>query len=79
MSHWEPPLDLMRLLEALANEIAVTTDYEVHQACNEGRSTVEVAQEVRELIAAVNERIDLESSGHRGNTPDPGPTCYRPH
>jgi hypothetical protein len=95
MSRWEPHLDLMRVLEALANEIAITTDSEVHQACNEGRCMAAVAQQVRELIGAVsgdpgalgidadvdprNERIDRESSALRGNAAEPGRTCYRPH
>jgi hypothetical protein len=36
MSRWEPDIDLMRLLEALANEIVSTTELEVRQACAEG-------------------------------------------
>jgi hypothetical protein len=91
MTRWEPHLDLMRLLEALANEIAATTDYEVHQACSEGLCTAAVAQEVRQLIGAVSgdpaapgrdaqdERIDLERSAHPGNGAEPGRTCHRPH
>jgi hypothetical protein len=77
MSRWEPHIDLMRLLEALANEIVAATELEVRQACAECRSTMagtaklmwsawpelEVeggssmassAEEVRELIDAVN-------------------------
>jgi hypothetical protein len=91
MTQWEPHLDLMRLLEALANEIAATTDHEVHRACSEGLCTAAVAQEVRELIGAVSgdpaapgmdpqdERIDLERSAHPGNGAEPGRTCHRPH
>jgi len=35
MSRWEPHIDLMRLLEALATEIVAATDLEVLQACAE--------------------------------------------
>ena len=35
MSGWEPHIDLMRLLEALGNEIVSTTEQEVRQACAE--------------------------------------------
>ena len=35
MSHWEPHLDLMRLLEALGSEVVATTEPEVRQACAE--------------------------------------------
>jgi hypothetical protein len=55
MSRWEPHLDLMRLLEALANEIAAATDDEVHRACTgEGRCMAAIAREVRELIGAAS-------------------------
>jgi hypothetical protein len=35
MSGWEPHIDLMRLLEALGNEIVSTTEQDVRRACVE--------------------------------------------
>ena len=35
MSRWEPHIDLMRLLEALARDLVATTELEVRQACAE--------------------------------------------
>jgi hypothetical protein len=35
MSHWDPHLDLMRLLEALGSEIVAATELEARQACAE--------------------------------------------
>jgi hypothetical protein len=35
MSRWEPHIDLMRLLEALGQEIVSTTELEARQACAE--------------------------------------------
>jgi hypothetical protein len=57
MSRWEPHTDLMRLLEALANEIVSTTEQEVRQVCaGDGWSIAMTAklrcQDVRELIDA---------------------------
>ncbi len=73
MSRWEPHIDLMRLLEALGNEIVSTTEQEVRQACAEdGWSMAMTAKlrckEVRELIDAVNgepgePEVDVEK-GH---------------
>jgi hypothetical protein len=59
MSRWEPHIDLMRLLEALGNEIVSTTEQEVRQACAfDGWSIAMTAKlrckDVRELIDAVN-------------------------
>lgn len=95
MSRWEPHLDLIRLLEALANEIVATTDDEVHRVCDEGWCTAATAKEVRDLIGAVcgdpgdpdidpgaaptGERIELESSAHHGIVAEPGRTCHRQH
>jgi hypothetical protein len=94
MTRWQPQLDLMRLVEALAGEIVGATDYEVQRACDEGWCTAAAAQEVRELIHAVSdpgasgidadvdpldERADLERSTHHGNAAKPGRTCHRPH
>ena len=45
MSRWEPQVDLMRLLEALGNEIVSTTELEVRRACAEdGWSMVRTAE-----------------------------------
>jgi hypothetical protein len=67
MSRWEPHTDLIRLLEALANEIVSTTEEEVRQACAfDGWSIAMTAcKEVRELIdAATGEpgepEVDIE-------------------
>jgi hypothetical protein len=92
MSRWEPHLDLMRLLDALANEISSTTDNEVHRACGEGSCMAAAAKEVRELIGAVSGdpgidadvdpkegRLELKNSAHHGNFAEPGRTCHRPH
>jgi hypothetical protein len=95
MSRWEPHLDLMRLLEALADEIAAATDYDVRQACSEGRCTAAMVQEVRELIGTVSgdleapgidadvdpqhKRVELERSVHPGNGTESGRTCHRRH
>jgi hypothetical protein len=69
----EPHTDLMRLLEALANEIVSTTEQEVRQACAfDGWSIAMTAKlrckEIRELIDAVNgepgePEVDVEK-GH---------------
>jgi hypothetical protein len=40
MSRWDPHIDLMRLLEALGNEVVAATELEVRQACAEYRSTM---------------------------------------
>jgi hypothetical protein len=48
-------LELMRLLEALGDEIAATSDQEIRNACAESRwPLTEAAKEVRDLIAAAN-------------------------
>src|SRR5258708_5881982 len=44
MSCWEPHIDLMRLLEALANEIVSTTEQEVRQACAENERSMATAK-----------------------------------
>ncbi|SRR5258708_2124640 len=45
MSNWEPHIDLMRLLEALGQEIVATKELEVRQACAEGgRSMARTAE-----------------------------------
>jgi hypothetical protein len=54
LDFWEPHLELMRLLDALADEIAATTDGEVRRVCDESSSTTAAAREVRELIGAVS-------------------------
>jgi hypothetical protein len=55
MSLWDPHIDLVRLLNALNDEVVATTELEVAQACAEGRrSLTEAAREVRELISAAS-------------------------
>src|SRR5258708_39495134 len=44
MSCWEPHIDLMRLLEALTNEIVSTTEQEVRQACAENERSMATAK-----------------------------------
>src|SRR5260221_13896488 len=69
----EPHTDLMRLLEALANEIVSTTEQEVHQACAEDGWSIAMTaklrcKEVRELIDAVNgEPGELEVDVEKGH------------
>jgi hypothetical protein len=61
MSRWEPHIELMQLLEALANEIVSTTEQDVLQACaEEGWSTAKLGcKEVRDLAdAASGDRDD---------------------
>jgi hypothetical protein len=54
MTNWNPNIDLVRLLEALGQEVTATTDEEVRQACTAYRSSVGVvAGEVRRLLATV--------------------------
>jgi hypothetical protein len=73
MSGWEPHTDLMRLLEALANEIVSTTEEEVRQACAwDGWSIAMTAKlrckEIRELIEAVSgERGEPEVDVDKGH------------
>ncbi len=55
MSRWEPHVDLMRLLDALATEIAATTEQDVHCACAEsGWSMAGAAKDARDVIAALD-------------------------
>jgi hypothetical protein len=92
LDFWKPHLELMRLLDALANEIAATTDDEVRRVYDEDSWTKAAAREVRELIGTVSgdpgidadvdpteARIELESSTHHGNIAEPGRTCHRQH
>jgi len=83
MSRWEPHADLMRLLEALGNEIVTATELEVRQACAECGSTMagtaklmwsawselqEEVREVRELIdAAIGEPGEPEVDVEKGH------------
>jgi hypothetical protein len=67
MSRWDPHIDLMRLLEALANEIVSTTEQEVREACAWDRWSIAMTaklrcKEVRELIDAVTgePEVDIE-------------------
>jgi hypothetical protein len=92
MSRWDPDIDLMRLLEALGNEVVATTEPEVRQACAEtGWSLRWSAREVRELINAVNGEpgepdIDVEngddelkSSRHLQIVVGRGSCAYKQH
>jgi hypothetical protein len=89
MSRWEPHIDLMRLLEALGNEIVATAELEVRQACAEGGWSVRWSvKEVRALIDAVNGdpgepeidvengHIELKSSRHLQSVVEPGSRTY---
>jgi hypothetical protein len=52
MTNWNPDIDLVRLLEALGQEIAATTDDEVRQASAAYGYSVRVAAgEIRRLLA----------------------------
>ena len=94
MSRWEPHADLMRLLEALANEIVSTTEQDVLQACaEEGWSTAKLGcKEVRELIDVLNgepgepevdvekDRIELGTSRHLQSVAERGSyTSHKQH
>jgi hypothetical protein len=54
LAEWEPPVELTRLLEALAAEIAAATDGEVEVASTEtvatARATLALVLRMRELI-----------------------------
>jgi hypothetical protein len=53
MTNWLPLIDLVRLLEALDEEIIAATDREIHQACAEGGHSVRTtANETRKVIGA---------------------------
>ena len=47
MSRWEPHIDLMRLLEALGNEIVSATELEVRRACAEDGWSMARAMELK--------------------------------
>jgi NTP pyrophosphatase (non-canonical NTP hydrolase) len=47
MSRWEPHIDLMRVLEALANEIVATGDPEVCHACVEDRRSTAITAKLK--------------------------------
>jgi hypothetical protein len=54
MTSWHPPMELTRLLEALGEEIAATTEQEVRLACGlDEHSVRETASEVREMIGTL--------------------------
>ncbi len=64
MSHWEPgwkpDMDLVRLLEALAEEVVATTAPEVREVCAGHRWCVgRSVKEVRELIDAASDPAAL--------------------
>jgi len=54
MSGWDPHRDLVRLLEALARELVVSGEPEVHDACfDDGDSVHTAAREMRELVGGL--------------------------
>jgi hypothetical protein len=68
MTNWNPDIDLIRLLEALGQEFAATTEEEVRQACAAyGYSVRVAASEVRRVLAPM-----IEDPVRRGEDPDPG-------
>ncbi len=84
MKSWEPPAELMRLLEAFAGEIVDSTDAEVQVASTptvaSARATPALVFRMRELIgdamdgpAERNERLllpDLEAIGELRQRPN---------
>ncbi len=53
MTHWDPQIDLARLLEALAREILATSDDDVRRGSLAAESVIRAsADEVRRLIDA---------------------------
>jgi hypothetical protein len=59
MTRWHPRLDLVRLFEALSEEILAATDAEVRRAsAMQGRKIASTAREVRLLIKAARAEVD---------------------
>ena len=64
MTNWQPPVELLRLLEAFADEIAGSSDGEVAAASAatvaSARATMETLFRMRELIAdAIDEPAEF--------------------
>jgi hypothetical protein len=63
MTSWQPHIDLVRLLEALGEEIVAATEREIHQACAEdGHSVLATADETRRVIGAAGDLDDPDAS-----------------
>ena len=65
MTNWQPPAELLRLLEAFAREIAGSSDAEVEAASAatvaSARATMETLFRMRELIAdAIDEPAEFK-------------------
>ena len=59
MTSWQPHIDLVRLLEALGEEIVAATEREIYRACEEGGDSVRAtADETRRVIAAATGGLD---------------------
>jgi hypothetical protein len=72
MSRWDPHIDLMRLLEALGNEIVSTTEQDVRQACGEHGWSIAMTAKLR--CKEVRDVIDAAS----GDQDDPGEVELEP-
>ncbi len=64
MTNWQPPAELLRLLEAFAGEIVGSSDSEVEAACTAtvaaARATVAQVLRMRELIGeAIDEPVEV--------------------
>ena len=70
MNSWEPPVDLTRLLDALAEDIIAASDLDVHWAgCGNGwpgaaRETREAIDRLRDLVAVALDAPDGNSRLH---------------
>jgi hypothetical protein len=74
VANWQPPAELLRLLEAFAGEIADSTDAEVEAASTAtaaaARATLAQVLRMRDLIGeAIDEPLELKE---RLLPPDPG-------
>jgi hypothetical protein len=63
VTHWHPRLDLVRLIEALSNEILAASDEEVRASATHGRTIASAAREIRLLVEAACADVDLGSIG----------------
>jgi hypothetical protein len=82
LTRWHPNLDLVRLIEALSEEILAATDDEVRaSASGPGRKIASAAREVRWLIesawADVDEDLDRNLNGP-GREKDPDDELIEP-
>lgn len=59
MRHWQPDVELDRLLEALGQDLLAATDEEVREVHRTtGHALSAAAREVRTLIASLDDRPD---------------------